>query len=32
VFLYNSVLMFNWEFWDKLTISKTNIVNKILTN
>jgi hypothetical protein len=24
--------MFNWEFWDTLTISKSGVVNKILTN
>jgi hypothetical protein len=24
--------MFNWEFWDTLTISKSGVANKILTN
>jgi hypothetical protein len=24
--------MYNWEFWDTLTISKSGVVNKILTN
>jgi hypothetical protein len=24
--------MFNWEFWDTLTISKLGVDNKILTN
>jgi hypothetical protein len=29
---YNHVLMINWDFWDTLTISKIDVVNKILTN
>jgi hypothetical protein len=24
--------MFNWEFWDTLTISKSGVVSKILIN
>jgi hypothetical protein len=24
--------MFNWEFWDTLTISMSGVANKIMTN